>query len=86
MTSLQAVRGHDPSAAAAVQGHTAEVRCAAREFDAIHVAAARHAVSEVKRIANNTYYSVTHSLTHSHTLSLLLRLRSVRDGHQPCQR
>jgi hypothetical protein len=56
MTPLQAVRGHDPSAAtaAAVQLLTAEVRCTARELDADHVAAARHAVSEVKRIANNT--------------------------------
>ena len=59
---------------------TAEVRCAVRELDADHhYAAARHAVSEVKRIANNTYAGAvptTQSLTHSHTLSLLLRLRS----------
>jgi hypothetical protein len=81
MTPLQAVRGHDPSAAtaAAVQWLSAEVRCAVRELDADHVAAARHAVSEVKRIANNTYAGAvptTQSLIHSHTLSLLLRLRA----------
>ncbi len=87
MTPLQAVRGHDPSAAAAVQGHTAEVRCAAREFDAIHVVAARHAVSEVKRIANNTYYSVTQTLSHiPYHCCCGCDHRAVRDGHQPCQR
>ena len=61
---------------------TAEVRCAVRELDADHhYAAARHAVSEVKRIANNTYAGAvptTQSVTHSHTLSLLLRSQGSR--------
>ena len=55
MAPLQAIRGHDPSAAAAVQWHTTEVRCSARELDADHVAA------QVPCLL------LTHSLTHSLT-------------------